>query len=277
MSAESPTVSVVVPAYNEEEHVGRLLASLAAQDAPPLEVIVADDGSRDRTAAAAERGGATVLRLAHRGPAAAKNVAAERARGEVLAFLDADMSCSPEFLRMLVRPIAERRAVGSFTREIFLANPGNHWARAYATLRWSPRDRLLPEDFPDRWEAFRAIRREAFVAAGGYDDIGYGEDTSLASKVGELALVAPGAVCWHHHPSSAREVFGNGRWVGRGAAIRTLAHPWRDHSPPRVMALGLRQVLQGRTPWVLPARAVYHAGVWLGLAESSRDPYRHWK
>lgn len=268
---------MVIAAYNEERHLGALLDSLTAQTHPPGEVIVADDGSTDRTADVAERGRVTVLRLEHRGPALARNVGAEAASGEVLVFLDGDMRCAPEFVERLVAPIAAGEAVGTFTREIFLANRDNRWARAYAALRWSPEDRLLPADFPDRWGAFRAIRRQPFIEVGGYDDVGYGEDLTLAEKVGELALVAPGAVCFHNHPDSPGEVFENGRWVGRGAAIRTLSHPWWDHSPPRVLAMGVKQAVAGKTPWVIPGRVIYHAGVLVGLAESSFRPERHWK
>lgn len=271
------TVSVVVAAYDEEPLIGGLLRSLDDQTLPPLEVIVADDGSRDRTADVAEAAGARVLRLPHRGPAVARNEAAGVARGDVLVFLDADMECARGFLERLVQPIAEGRAIGTFSREMYVANTDNRWARAYAALRWSPPDRLLPADFPDTWENFRAIRRESFLSVGGYDDVGYGEDMSLAAKLGEKALVAPGAECFHHHPSSGREVFGNGRWVGRGAAIRELERPWRQHALTRVVPIAVRQIREGRTRWVLPARVVYHLGVWLGLAESGLRPERHWK
>ena len=272
-----PSVSVVVAAYNEEEHIARLLRSLRGQTHPVQEILVADDGSRDRTAEIAAEMGARVLRLRHRGPAAARNIAAHQASGEALVFLDGDMACAPEFIERLVAPIARGEAVGTFTREIMLANPDNRWARAYAALRWSPPDRLLPEDFPDRWANFRAVRRDRFIAAGGYDDVGYGEDMTLAPKLGQDAIAADGARCFHYHPASAREVFENGRWVGRGKAIRSLRHPWRVHALPRVLRIALRQVREGRTPWVLPARVVYHLGVWLGLAESTVAPERHWK
>lgn len=270
-------MSVVVAAYDEEEHIGRLLTSLQSQTWPSLEVLVADDGSRDRTAEIAEQMGAQVLRLPHRGPALARNTAAQEARGEVLVFLDGDMSCAPEFIERLVAPILSGEATGTFTRELYLGNPENRWARAYGALRWSPPDRLLPANFPDRWANFRAVRRDRFLAVGGYDDVGYGEDMTLAPKLGEDALAADGAVCFHHQPTSLREIFTNGRWVGRGAAIRELPHPWLAHSLPVVTWIAFRQIRSGRTPWVLPARVVYHLGVWLGLARSALAPARHWK
>jgi glycosyltransferase involved in cell wall biosynthesis len=270
-------VSVVVAAYNEADHIAGLLDSLRRQTLLPREVIVADDGSRDDTSAIAEHRGARVLRLPHRGPAVARNRGARAAVGDVLVFLDGDMACAPRFLERLVAPIAAGHAVGTFTREMYLGNPERRWARAYAAVRWCPPDRLLPADFPQRWVNFRAVRRDRFLDVGGYDDVGYGEDTTLAPKLADLALAAPGAVCFHNLPCTIGEVFENGRWVGRGAAIRTLRRPWRAHNPVRVTVFALRQIRAGRTPWVLPARLVYHAGVWLGLAESTFAPQRHWK
>ncbi len=272
-----PSVSVVVAAYNEARHIDGLLASLRAQTEPPLEVIVVDDGSTDDTAALSARAGATVLRCAHRGPAAAHNAGAAVAVGDVVVFLDGDMECSPSFVERLVAPIASGAAVGTFTREMYLANRDRRWARAYAALRFSPPDRLLPADFPDRFGAFRAIRADAFRSVNGFDDVGYGEDMTIASKLGEDAAVAPGAVLYHHHPDTLFEIFENGRWVGRGEAIRALHHPFWTHSFPRVAWIGVRQVAAGRTPWVLPARAVYHAAVLIGLCQAAFNPVRHWK
>lgn len=268
---------MVIAAYDEERFISGLLESLARQTVPPREVIVADDGSRDATASLAEAAGAHVLRLPHRGPARARNAGVAAAAGAIVVFVDADMVASPRFVERLIAPIVEERAVGTFTKEIFLANPGARWARAYAAVRRSPPERLLPAHFPDRWANFRAIRREAFMAVGGYDDVGYGEDMTLADKVGVLAVAAPGAVCSHHHPDSVLEIFRGGRWVGRGDAVRRRPRPWLDHALPLLGLAGLRQVLEGRTPWVLPARLIYHAGVLLGLLESSRAPHRHWK
>lgn len=273
----NPPVSVVVAAYNEAGHIRGLLTSLSGQTEPPLEVIVVDDGSTDDTANIAQLAGARVIRRAHRGPADARNAGAAEAAGDILVFLDGDMECSAEFLERLTAPIAENRATGTFTRDIYLANRHRHWARAYAAVRFSPPDRLLAADFPDRFGAFRAIRADAFRSVGGFDDVGYGEDMTIARKLGEDALVAPGAVLYHHHPDTLGEIFENGRWVGRGEAIRALRHPFWTHSFPRVAMIGVRQVAAGRTPWVLPARAVYHSAVLIGLCEAALNPAKHWK
>jgi glycosyltransferase involved in cell wall biosynthesis len=270
-------VSVVVAAYNEARHIGALLQSLERQTSRPLDVIVVDDGSTDDTAAIAEREGATVLRLPHRGTALARNAGAGAARGEILVFLDGDMECAPDFLDRLVAPIADGRAVGTFTREMYLANGHHRWARAYAAVRFSPPDRLLPASFPDRFGAFRAIRADAFARVGGFDDIGYTDDMTVSKKLGEQALVAPGAVLYHHNPDSLGEIFENGRWLGRGEGIRTLRHPWWTYSLPRAAVLGWRQVRAGRTPWLLPARAAFHSGVFVGLCETTLRPARRWK
>ena len=84
-------VSVIIPAYRAESTIRRALRSVAAQTAPPTEVIVVDDGSPDRTAATAEAcraemGGIAlkVVRQQNAGAGAARNQARAYARGEVL-------------------------------------------------------------------------------------------------------------------------------------------------------------------------------------------------
>ncbi|MEX0585106.1 MAG: glycosyltransferase family 2 protein, partial [Pirellulales bacterium] len=88
----SPAVSVVIPAYNAEECVARAIESVLAQTRPVQEVIVVDDGSRDRTAAVAARFGASIriLRQPNGGPAAARNHGVRESRSAWIAFLDAD-------------------------------------------------------------------------------------------------------------------------------------------------------------------------------------------
>src|ERR1700740_3502767 len=90
--SEAIKVSVIIPAYNNESTIERAIDSVLTQDFDRFEVIVIDDGSTDSTGHLLAHYGAQiqVLRQANRGAAAARNLAARGARGEYLAFLDAD-------------------------------------------------------------------------------------------------------------------------------------------------------------------------------------------
>ena len=81
-------VSIVIPAYNEENYLPRLLRSIQAQDFPDVEIIVADADSTDRTAAIARSAGARLTRGGV--PAVGRNNGARLAKGDYLLFIDAD-------------------------------------------------------------------------------------------------------------------------------------------------------------------------------------------
>lgn len=88
----SATVSVIIPVYNSEKYLAAAIASALEQTLPPIEIIVVDDGSTDASAAIA-RGFGTLVWVEsqpHRGTAAARNRGVALARGEFIAFLDAD-------------------------------------------------------------------------------------------------------------------------------------------------------------------------------------------
>jgi GT2 family glycosyltransferase len=86
------SVSVIIPAFNAEKYITKAIESVLAQTVPVLEVIVVDDGSTDRTVAAASAFGnqVRVISKVNAGPASARNLAASHARGDWLATLDAD-------------------------------------------------------------------------------------------------------------------------------------------------------------------------------------------
>lgn len=100
-----PSVSILIPAYNEADTIGRTLESLAALRYPrkKLDILVIDDGSTDTTATVARRfSGVTVLRQHNKGKASALNYGLQYARGEFVACLDADSSVHPDSLRNLI-------------------------------------------------------------------------------------------------------------------------------------------------------------------------------
>ena len=106
----SPKISLVIAAHDEEDVIERKLANVLALDYPreQLEIIVASDGSSDRTVELAEAGGADrVLDLPRSGKIKSQNAAVELAAGELLAFSDANAFWDPGALRELVAPFAE--------------------------------------------------------------------------------------------------------------------------------------------------------------------------
>jgi glycosyltransferase involved in cell wall biosynthesis len=148
--------TVVIPALDEEDSLPLVIGGLRAADVPVAEIVVVDNGSRDRTAEVARRAGATVLHEPRRGYGSAclralEHVESRLACGDaaeradpVIVFLDADHSDYPEDLGSLLDPIARDEAdfvVGSrlVLREARAAVPlpsqvGN--AIATAVMRW---------------------------------------------------------------------------------------------------------------------------------------------
>ncbi|MGV1049729.1 MAG: glycosyltransferase [Solirubrobacterales bacterium] len=107
---ELPRVSLIVPAYDEEEVIAAKVANALALDYPRrrLQLIVASDGSGDATVERARAAGADlVLELPAGGKVAALNAAAERADGELLAFSDANSLWARDALLRLVEPFAD--------------------------------------------------------------------------------------------------------------------------------------------------------------------------
>lgn len=107
--SHNPTVSVIIPAYNAADYVGRAIESALNQTHAPLEVIVIDDGSRDNTAEQVAQYPAPVrlLRQPNGGPAAARNHGARVANGEWLALLDADDAWLPHKLERQLPYLSE--------------------------------------------------------------------------------------------------------------------------------------------------------------------------
>lgn len=89
--SNAPLISVVIPAYNAERFLAEAIESVHRQDYQPLEIIVIDDGSTDRTAEIAKNAqDVWCWRQPNGGIGAARNAGVRAAQGELLAFLDAD-------------------------------------------------------------------------------------------------------------------------------------------------------------------------------------------
>ena len=113
------SVSVIIPAFNEEEPIAGVVREVSATKIP-ADIIVVDNGSTDQTANRAREAGARVVKAPRGyGRACAAGVAALRPESEIVVFLDGDGSDCPELMNQLVDPIVAEKydfVIGSRTR-----------------------------------------------------------------------------------------------------------------------------------------------------------------
>ncbi|MDX2035653.1 MAG: glycosyltransferase [Isosphaeraceae bacterium] len=186
-------LSVVIPVHNGGSDFERCLRGLRDSSDQRFELIVVDDGSTDDSAETARRFGARVLRHeSPLGPAAARNLGAKAASGEVVFFLDADVEVHADTLE---------RARGFFERDPELTALFGSYDDDPAAPAFVSRYRNLLHHFVHQqgafvddvrpvhtfWTGCGAIRREAFLALGGFDPERYRrpaiEDIELGYRI----------------------------------------------------------------------------------------------
>jgi len=195
-AGELPTVSLIIPAYDEEEVIAEKVANALALDYPRerLQIVVASDGSSDATAERARAAGADlVLELPPGGKVAALNAAAERATGDVLAFSDANSVWAPDALRQLVVPFADP-AVGYVCGQVrFLDPSGDNLEGAYWRYEMAVREmESALAGVTAGNGAIYAVRRDAYIplAPSGSHDLSF---PFALAKRGRRSLYAPAA------------------------------------------------------------------------------------
>lgn len=212
-------ISVIISVYNEEKVIGNCLTSLSKQTvAKEMEVIVVDDGSSDGTITKIQdtRHKIQVFRQKHMGAGAARNLGAKHAKGDILVFVDADMEFEKDFLEKLTKPITDKKAIGTFSREEYLLNKENKWARYWNLNLGREAERLIGrEEYKSESPVFRAILKSKFDEVGGFDtNVGYTDDWSLSRKLGIKAVVT-NAKFYHRNPETLTEVWNQARWFGK--------------------------------------------------------------
>jgi len=189
---DSPfTASIVIPCRNAVATVGASVRTALTQTVSPLEVLVIDDASSDSSADAADSAGARVIRLEqHSNAGGARNRGIEAARGNVLAFLDADVEIAPDWLAIVKEVLASHPSIVAVGGRIFNGQP-NVWAELDLLLNhseWISGKGRLCRTYPTMAIAYRrnAVGHVRFPATN------FGEDTFFA-----LAVQAQGGRIWY--------------------------------------------------------------------------------
>ena len=166
-----PSVAVVVPVHRSSAAFTSCLDHLRALDPAPTELIVVVDGADAAVAdEAAAAGARTIVQTPQSGPAVARNTGAVRAASDVILFLDADVTAPPDIVRRVAEAFAAdpglSAAIGSYDDR----PPADTLAAQYTNLRHHYVHQRARADGFTFWGACGAIRRDAFVAAGGFDE-----------------------------------------------------------------------------------------------------------
>jgi glycosyltransferase involved in cell wall biosynthesis len=183
-----PLVSVIIPVYNCEKYLAATLDSVFAQTYCPIEVIVVDDGSTDRSAdivlAYPE---VRYFYQSNQGVAVARNMAISAAQGEYIAFLDADDSWKNDKLSVQIPYMVEHPNVGiTATHVLNFLEPGTQ------VPHWFKPDRDLGETEKGYIPSTLVVRKTVFDRVGNFSiDYRAGEDTEwlCRAKDGKVSIV----------------------------------------------------------------------------------------
>jgi cellulose synthase/poly-beta-1,6-N-acetylglucosamine synthase-like glycosyltransferase len=265
-----PPVTLIVPAHNEEEVIERRIANALELHYPRerLQLIVASDGSADRTVDLARAAGADrVLELPRGGKVAALDAAVREAEGRVLAFSDANALWRPDALRQLIDRLADER-VGYVCGQVrFLGGEGGNQEGLY--WRYEMAVRRLESNLAGVTAgngAIYAVRREAYLEL----DPSRGQDISFPfelTKRGWRAAYEPGALAEERMAPTVEGEFRRkrrmmwGLWdvmlkwgmldprgYGLGYAFEIVSHRLLRYLTPwlHILALGANLALLGR-------------------------------
>jgi len=238
-----PSLSFVVPAYNEAQLLGSTLTAIeqATRTIPlTFEIIVVDDASRDRTPEVARAHGARVVPVNFRQIAATRNAGAREARGEWLVFVDADTKISAQVLQDATAALHGGAVGGGCALRFDGRVP--RYGRVLIAL-------VLP--------VYRALglaagcflfcTRQAFEAVGGFDESLFAAEEAVLS----------------------RALRRRGRFVMLSSAVLTSARKLRAHSPREVMGTLLRLAFTG------PRAVRRRDGLELWYGQRRADPEGH--
>lgn len=220
---ELPSVSVVVPVYNEHERIAGCIESLLAQNYPPelLRIIVVDNGSDDGTFDTLKAiPGIQVLQEREPGSYAARNLALRHVTSDVVCFTDSDCTASVDWVRNAVRHLTSQ-AVGIVAGHVELETAGNRRLSAcesfeklfaFRQARNARENRCVTANWCSRTQLIREM--------GGFDaTLRSGGDRELSQRIAKAGygiVYAPDAVVRHPLRASFAELARKGRRVAGG-------------------------------------------------------------
>ena len=184
MIKENPLVSVIIPVYNGEKYVAYALESVFKQDYQPLEVILVDDGSTDRTAEIIGKyDNVHYIYQTNQGVSSARNTGVAASSGEIIAFLDSDDYWPLNRLTVSVRYFQQHPEIGYVLGKQMMFVESGCPVPAWVKAEWL----TVPQDASNT--AVLVGRRVAFDRVGLFNkDYRGGEDTEWLVRASEVGV-----------------------------------------------------------------------------------------
>lgn len=237
-----PTVSIIVTVHNEKLLLHRCLDSITAAAPPSSEVIVVADGDTDGSWHVATQYSTQVFRLqTHRGIAAARNYGAREAHGDILFFVNANVTIPPDAVSQVVTAFARNPNLTALFASVDDAPLPENFHFQYKLLLQHYFHQTARNDTPPFWAVCGVIRRDAFLAVGGFDE----HDRHPAIQDLQLGYRLKRAG-YHIHLSKTLQVKEKRRWTARTALYDDFCARALPYAILLVRGHGLLHVLHSR-------------------------------
>jgi GT2 family glycosyltransferase len=274
----APRVSVVICAYNAERTMERCLASLETLDYPDFEVIIVNDGSTDATLAISRRFPRwRLISQENCGLSVARNVGAEAATGEIVAYTDSDCVVDPDWLTYLVAKMQHGGLVAVGGPNFPPPEDGLIPA-AVAVSPGGPTHVLLSDEVAEHIAGCNmAFRRDVLLGLGGFDPIyrAAGDDVDICwrfQNAGHVIGFAPAATVWHFRRNTIEAYLDQQKGYGKAEALVYSKHPLRFNLFGQAKWLG-RIYGDLSTSLLLSRRPLIYSGVLgRGLFQTLYEP-----
>lgn len=163
-------ISVIVPVYNGSKYLNQCLDSLTASSYKSFEILVVDDSSTDDSAEISRNRGVTVLQLPNRlGPAAARNCGAQKARGDILFFVDSDIVVQRDTIARVATDFMENPHISAVFGSYDDSPDATDFLSQFRNLFHHFIHQHSREEAKTFWAGCGAIYREVFYLFQGFD------------------------------------------------------------------------------------------------------------
>jgi O-antigen biosynthesis protein len=273
--ARIPMVSVVICAYNAERTMLPCLESLRRLKYPNYEVVIVDDGSRDRTAEIAmEFPEFRLIRQPNKGLSVARNVGLYAARGEIIGYTDSDCVVDPDWLTLMVRAMVEGGFDGCGGPN-YAPHEEGRVEGCVAAAPGAPCHVLVADDRAEHLAGCNMVfTKAALVAVGGFDAqfTSAGDDVDICWRVLDAGFAlgyCPAAFVWHFRRNTVKAYYGQQRGYGRAEAALYLKYLERFNALGQIKWRGTIPGLAATVPGALRRRIGWTRAA--GATQTVRD------